>query len=97
MSIEVSYLISFLFGTVGLVGSIYGMSRNRKNDIKQNANETTNIAYELKALHTSLTKIEMSIESNGKMTLENHDKILKLETKMETVFTRIDELKGGIR
>jgi len=98
MTIEVAYLISFVFGISGFIGVWYGMSRNRKHDSKQDATEQANIAFELKALQKSLmefkTEMKLSIEANGRMTLENHDKIIKLEADMKTAFIRIDEIRG---
>ena len=97
MSIEVTYLISFVFGIAGFASVIYNISRNRKSDLKQDAN----VAFELKALQTSLTEfkieIKSSMENNNKMTLENHDKLIKLESEVKTAFVRIDELKEAVR
>lgn len=97
MSIEIPYLISLISVISGVVGVWYGISRNRKHDLKQDAS----ITFELKAVQTSLvefkTEIKLLIDTNGKMTLENHDKIIKLETDMKTAFRRIDELREEIR
>ena len=100
MSIEVTYLISFLFGFGGFVSVLYNLNRNRKSDLKQDAHTGANVAFELKALQTSLiefkTEIKAAMDSNNKMTWEHHDKIIKLEERVNTAFVRIDELKGGI-
>jgi len=101
MSIEVTYLISFVFGIAGFVSVIYNLFRSRKNDLKQDTNTNANIAFELKALQTSLTEfkveIKSSMEQSSKMAQENHDKLTKLELKLETAFIRIDELREMVR
>ena len=100
MSVEITYLISFLFGAVGLVGGVYGMVRSRKSDLRRDASANANVVFELKALQTSLAEFKVEIktamESNGKMTLENHGRIIKLEERVNTAFVRIDELKGAV-
>ena len=101
MSIEISYLISLIFGVSGFIGVWYGLSRNKKHDLEKDASENAGVVYELKALQTSLSdfkaEIRMSIETNGRMTLENHDKLIKLEQEMKTVFVRIDELREVLK
>ena len=100
MSVEMAYLISFVFGIFGLAGTVYGITRNHKHDIKQDTKETASVAYELKALQDSLAEfkaeIRLSMKSNSDMALDNHDKIIKLESEMKTAFIRIDELKAAV-
>jgi len=97
MSIEVSYLITLVFGIAGFVSVIYNLANFKKQEAKQDAN----IAFELKALKDSLAEfkveIKLSIDSNGEMALENHDDIIKLKGDMKTAFIRIDELKEAVR
>ena len=97
MSIEVTYLISLVLGFASLAGLVYNTSRSRKQDAKQDAS----IAFELKALQTSLTEfkteIKMSMESNNKMTLDNHDKGIKHDHEIATAFRRIDELREAVK
>ena len=101
MKIEIAYLITLVFGAVGFIGGIYGMSRNRKHDLQKDMHETANIAFELKALQNGLaefkTEIRLTLASNGEMTLDNHDKIIKLEANQKTLFARYDELKEKIK
>ena len=83
------------------MGTIYGVSRNHKHDLKQDAKDNTSVAFELKALQDSLAEfkaeIRLSMKSNGEMALDNHDKIIKLEAEMKTAFIRIDELKVAVK
>ena len=101
MSIEIAYLISFVFGVFGLAGTVYGITRNHKHDIKQDTKENAGVTYALKSLQESLAEfkaeIRLSMKSNGEMALDNHDKIIKLEAEMKTAFIRIDELKAAGR
>ena len=93
MTVEITYIISLVFGIAGFISIIYNLGRNRKLDIKQDAN----IAFELKALQTSLTEfkteIRMSIESNSKMTMENRERIIKVEESTKQAHKRIDSFE----
>ena len=101
MSVEVSYLISFVFGVAGFTSVLFNLSRSRKQELTRDASENAGVAFELKALQNSLmefkTEIKISMDSNSRMTLENHDKIIKLEADMKTAFLRIDELREAVR
>ena len=96
MTIEITYLITLLFGAVGCVGGVLSISRNKKHDLQKDAS----ITFELKALQQTLAEIKVefksAMESNGKMTLENHDEIIKLKADTKTAFMRIDELREAI-
>ena len=93
MTVEITYIISLVFGIAGFISIIYNLGRNRKLDIKQDAN----IAFELKALQTSLTEfkteIRMSIESNSKMTMENRERIIKVEESTKQAHKCIDSFE----
>ena len=101
MTVEITYLISLVFGAAGFASVVYNLYHNRKKDLRHDVSQSANITFELKALQTSLmefkTEIRMAMEANNRMTLENHDKIIKLEADVKTAFIRIDEMKEAIR
>lgn len=84
----VPYLISFF----SLLLAVYTfLSKNNK----ENTTELTTVIVKLENIGAGITDIKSEIASMKDDQKEDHDRLIKLESSVATMWKRVDELKAN--
>lgn len=84
----VPYLISFF----SLLLAVYTfLSKNNK----ENTTELTTVIVKLENIGAGITDIKSEIASMKDDQKEDHDRLIKLESSVTTMWKRVDELKAN--
>lgn len=84
----IPYLISFL----SLLLAAYTFT-SRTN--KENTTELTTVIVKLENIGAGITDIKAEIASMKNDQKEDHDRLIKLESSVSTMWKRVDELKAN--
>ncbi len=84
----VPYLISFLSL---LLAAYTFLSKNNK----ENTTELTTVIVKLENIGAGITDIKSEIASMKDDQKEDHDRLIKLESSVSTMWKRVDELKAN--
>lgn len=84
----VPYLISFLSL---LLAAYTFLSKNTK----ENTTELTTVIVKLENIGAGITDIKSEIASMKDDQKEDHDRLIKLESSVTTMWKRVDELKAN--
>ena len=84
----VPYLISFLSL---LLAAYTFLSKNNK----ENTTELTTVIVKLENIGAGITDIKSEIASMKDDQKEDHDRLIKLESSVATMWKRVDELKAN--
>ena len=84
----IPYLISF----ASLILAAYTfLSRNNK----ENTTELTTVIVKLESIGAGITDIKAEIAGLKTDQKEDHDRLIKLESSVSTMWKRVDELKAN--
>lgn len=84
----IPYLISFL----SLLLAAYTFTSKTN---KENTTELTTVIVKLENIGAGITDIKAEIASMKNDQKEDHDRLIKLESSVSTMWKRVDELKAN--
>lgn len=94
MTIELSLLISGVSVAAAVYFAIKGSNRADKADIKNETASMTTVIVKLENIGNGIAEIKTELTKVKNDMQEDHDKIVKLEESLGTLWRRHDELHG---
>lgn len=97
MTIELSLLISGISVAAAVYFAIKGSNRAEKADIKSETASLTTVIVKLETIGTGITEIKTELAKVKNDMQEDHDRLVKVEESLGTLWRRHDELHGITR
>ena len=110
MTIEITLLLSIAFGLVGCVGTVFTITRNRKQDVVKDVEENQAILVVLKQYEITLKQLEKKVDemqlemrysqkTQSELSLANNNAIIGLQEQNKSLWKVINKIEtklGGV-
>ena len=97
MTIEVTLLISGISVAAAIFFGIKGNNRAERSDIKNETASLTTVIVKLETIGNGITEIKTELAKVKNDMQEDHDRLVKVEESLGTLWRRHDELHGNMR